>query len=85
MSADGDLAEDVDTEAIIFSDEIEERIQNLKQEKAKEESAFTRIKNKLLRMLDEQDYPRRREIKGTCQQLGDVQERAIGSFHPWVQ
>ena len=78
MSADGYLAEDVDTEAI--SDEIEERIQNLKQDKAKEKSGFTRIKNKLLRMLDEQDYPSRREIKETCQQLGDVQERAIGTM-----
>ena len=74
MSADGDLAEDVDTEAI--SDEIEERIQNLKQDKGKEKSAFTRIKNKLLRMLGEQDYPSQREIKETCHQLGDVQERA---------
>ena len=31
-------------------------------------------------MLDEQDYPSRREIKETCQQLGDVQERAIGTM-----
>ena len=78
MSADGDLAEDIDTEAI--SDEIEERIQNIKQEKAKEKSAFARTKNKLLRMLDEQDYPSQREIKETCQQLGDVQECAIGTM-----
>ena len=78
ISADGDLEEDVDTEAI--SDEIEERIQNLKQDKAKEKLASTRIKNKLFRMLDEQDYPSRRAIKETCQQLGDVQERAIGTM-----
>ena len=78
MSADSDLAEDINTEAI--SDEIEEHIQNLKQDKAKEKPAFTRIKNKLLCMLDEQDYPSRREIKETCQQIGDVQERAIGTM-----
>ena len=78
MSADSDLAEDVDAEAI--SDEIEERIQNLKPDKAKEKSTFTRIKYKLLHLLDEQDYPSRREIKETCPQLGDVQERAIGTM-----
>ena len=61
MSVNGEVADDGGEEAT--SDEIEERIENFKQEKAGQKSSFTRIKNKLLRMLDEQDYPSRREIK----------------------
>ena len=40
--------------------EEEDRIESLKQQKAKDKSAFTRIKNKLVSLLDEEDYPSRR-------------------------
>ena len=49
-------------------DEGEERIENLKQEKAKDKSAFTRVKKKMLYLLDEEDSPSRREVK----QVGSV-------------
>ena len=79
MSVNGEVADDGGEEAT--SDEIEERIENFKQEKAGQKSSFTRIKNKLLRMLDEQDYPSRREIKEMCHQLSDAQERAMETMH----
>ena len=55
MSVNGEVADDAGEEAT--SGEIEERIEDFKQDKARQKSSFTRIKNKLLRMLDEQDYP----------------------------
>ena len=61
-------------------DEEEDRIENLKQQKAKDKSAFTRIKNKLLSLLDEEDYPSRREVKAVCQKLCEVQERAMSTM-----
>ena len=75
MSVNGKVADDSDEKAT--SGEIEERIEDFKQNKARQKSSFTRIKNKLLRMVDEQDYPSRREIKEMCQQLSDAQERAM--------
>ena len=51
MSVDGEHGEAVDEE--------EERIESLRQQKAKDKSAFTRIKNKLLSLLDEEDHPSR--------------------------
>ena len=79
MSVNGEVADDGGEEAT--SGEIEERIEDLKQDKARQKSSFTRIKNKLLRMLDEQDYPSRREIKEMCHQLSDAQERAMETMH----
>ena len=79
MSVNGEVADDGGEEAT--SGEIEERIEDFKQDKARQKSSFTRIKNKLLRMLDEQDYPSRREIKEMCHQLSDAQERAMGTMH----
>ena len=79
MSVNGEVADDGGEEAT--SGEIEERIEDFKQDKARQESSFTRIKNKLLRMLDEQDYPSRREIKEMCHQLSDAQERAMETMH----
>ena len=64
MSVNGEVADDGGEEAT--SGEIEERIEDFKQDKARQKSSFTRIKNKLLRMLDEKDYPSRREIKEMC-------------------
>ena len=32
-------------------------------------------------MLDEQDYPSRREMKEMCHQLSDAQERAMETMH----
>ena len=73
MSVNGEVVDDGGEPAT--SGEIEERIEDFKQDKARQKSSFTRIKNKLLRMLDEQDYPSRREKRnvsptqrcsGTC-------------------
>ena len=79
MSVNGKVADDGGEEET--SGEIEERIDDFKQDKARQKSSFTRIKNKLLRMLDEQDYPSWREIKEMCHQLSDVQERAMETMH----
>ena len=69
MSVDGELGEAVDKEG--------ERIESLRQQKAKDKSAFTRIKNKVLSLLDEEDYPSWREVKAMCQKLCEMQERTM--------
>ena len=79
ISVNGEVEDDGGEEAT--SGEIEERIEDFKQDKARQKSSFTRIKNKLLHMLDEQDYPSRIEIKGMCHQLSDAQERAMETMH----
>ena len=79
MSVNGEVADDGGEEAI--SGEIEERIEDFKEDKARQKSSFTRIKNKLPRMPDEQDYPIRREIKEMCHQLSDAPERAMETMH----
>ena len=79
MSVNGEVEDDGGEEAT--SGEIEELIEDFKQDKARQKSSFTRIKNKLLHMLDEQDYPSRIEIKGMCHQLSDAQERAMETMH----
>jgi len=44
-------------------------IESLKQKKAKDKSAFIRIKTNLLSLLDEEDYPSQQEVKVACQRL----------------
>ena len=72
MSVDGEHGEAVDEE--------EEGIESLKPQKAKDKSAFTRIKNKLLSLLDEEDNPSRQEVKAACQKLCEVQERTVSTM-----
>ena len=57
--------------------EDEELIESIKQDKARNKSAFTRIKNKLLHLLDEEHYSSRRKVKEVYQKLYDAQERAM--------
>ena len=54
MSVDGEHVEAVGDE--------EDNIETLKQQKAKDKTAFTKNKNKLLSLLDEEVYPSRREV-----------------------
>ena len=79
MSVNGEVADDGGEEPT--SGEIEEQIEDFKQDKPTQKLSFTRIKNKLLGMLDDQDYPSRREIKKICHQLSDAQERAMETMH----
>ena len=51
----------------------EDRTESLKQQKAKDKMAFTKNKNNLLSLLDEEDYLRRWEVKAACQMLCEVQ------------
>ena len=53
---------------------------SIKQQKAKDKSAFIRIKNKLLSLLDEEDYPSWREVKAVCQKLCEVQELTMSAM-----
>lgn len=61
-------------------DDKEDRIESLKQQKAKDKTAFTKNKNKLLSLLDEEDYRSRREVKAACQMLCEVQERTMSTM-----
>lgn len=60
----------VESEHGEVTDEEESRI---KEQKIKDKSAFGRIKNKLLSLLEEEDYPSRLEVKAVCQKLCGVQ------------
>jgi len=77
MSVDGEHGEAMDEE--------EDRIESLKQQNAKDKSAFTRIKNRLLSRLDEEDYLSRREVKAVCQKLCEVQERTMSTVEELSQ
>ena len=59
------------------SHEGEERIEDLKQENSRAKLSFTRVTNKLLRLVDEEDYPSRRQVRELCKQLSEVQEHAM--------
>ena len=72
MSVDSEHGEAVDDE--------EDRIESLQQQKAKDKTAFTNKKNNLLSLLDEENYPSRREVKGACQMLCEVQERTMSTM-----
>ena len=67
------------------TDEEEDCFGSLKQRKAKDKSAFTRIKNKLLSLLDEEDYPSQREVKAVCQKLFEVQEHTMTTIEEFSQ
>ena len=56
-----------------------------KQRKAKDKSAFTRIKNKLLSLLDEKDQPSRREVKVVCEKLCEAQEQTMSTMEELSQ
>ena len=66
-------------------DDEEDRIKTLKQQKAKDKTAFTKNKNKLLSPLDEEDYPSRREVKAAYQMLCEVQERTMTTMEELSQ
>ena len=72
MSVDGEHVEAVDDE--------EDRIETLKKQKAKDKTAFTKKKNKLLSLLDEEDYSSREKVKAACQMLSEVQERTMSTM-----
>ena len=79
MSVYDEVADDSGEEAT--NGEIVERIEDFKQDKARQKSSFTRMKSKLLRMMDEQNYPSRRDIKEMCHQLSDAQEHAVETMY----
>ena len=66
-------------------DDEEDRIETLKQQKAKDKTVFTKNKNKLLSLLDEEDYPSRREVKVACEMLCEVQERTMSTMEELSQ
>ena len=70
MSVDGEHGKVMDKE--------EDQIESLKQQKAKDKLVFTRIMNKLLSLLDEEDY--QWEVKAVCQKLCEVQERTMSTM-----
>ena len=61
-------------------DEVEERIESLKQQRAKDKSAFTKTRNKLLGLLDEEECPSRREVRAICDKLSEVQEYSLDTM-----
>ena len=57
-------------------EEIEDHIEELKQEKAKAKSAFTRSRHKLLQLLED-DLPSRRAVRSAQEILNKNQEMAM--------
>ena len=66
-------------------DEEEDRFGTLKEQKTKDKSAFSGIKNKLLSLLGEENYLSRREVKAVCQKLCEVQERKMTTIEELSQ
>ena len=44
-------------------EDLEENLESLKQEKAKAKSAFTRARKQLLQLVEEMDFPSRRQVQ----------------------
>ncbi len=59
------------------TDEADKRLEMLKFRKARAKTAFTKTRNVLLSLLDEEECPSRRQIRETRQKLSDKQEQAV--------
>ena len=53
------------------------RLEELKYRKARVKTAFTKTRNQLLNLLDEEECPDRKLIKDTRRKLSDKQEKAL--------
>lgn len=58
--------------------DILQTVETLKREKSNAKAAFTRVKNQLLQLLE--DEPSRTELKSYRQELSDAQERIVNSL-----
>ena len=59
------------------TDEAEKRLEMLKFRKARAKTAFTKTRNVLLSLLDDEECPSRRQIRETREKLSDKQEQAV--------
>ena len=58
-------------------EDLEESLESLKQEKAKEKSEFTRARKQLLEMVEEMDLQSRLQVRDGEAKLDNAQERAL--------
>ncbi|XP_065052322.1 uncharacterized protein LOC135681677 [Rhopilema esculentum] len=58
-------------------EDLEEKLESLKQEKAKAKSAFTRARKQLLELVEEMDLPNRHQVRDGQTKLDSTQERAL--------
>ena len=56
---------------------IAEQETDLKKQMSREKSSFTRARNKLLFLLEDQELPSRREVKELCQKMDSYLETAM--------
>ena len=61
-------------------DEAENRLQELKYQKARAKTAFTKARNQLLNLLDEEECPNRKQIREIRRKLSDKQEQAFAAI-----
>ena len=59
------------------TDDAENRLEELKYRKARTKTAFTKTRNKLLNLLDDEECPNRRQIRDLQRELSDKQEEAV--------
>ncbi|CAB4042746.1 Nucleotide-binding oligomerization domain-containing 2, partial [Paramuricea clavata] len=62
------------------SDEAENRLQELKYQKARAKTAFTKARNQLLNLLDEEECPNRKQIREIRRKLNEKQEQAFAAI-----
>jgi hypothetical protein len=62
------------------SDEAENRLQELKYQKARAKTAFTKARNQLLNLLDEEECPNRKQIREIRRKLSEKQEQAFAAI-----
>ena len=58
-------------------EDVEERLETFKQQKAKAKTNFTRARHKLLALIDDDHPPRRSEVQEECRKLDTALEKAM--------
>ena len=58
-------------------EDVEERLETFKQQKAKAKTNFTRARHKLLALIDDDHPPRRSEVREECRKLDTALEKAM--------
>ena len=64
-------------------EDVEERLETFKQQKAKAKTNFTRARHKLLALIDDDHPPRRSEMPEECRKLDTALEKAMCYGEPF--
>ena len=77
MRCQSEFDEMTEEEQRNISEDVEERLETFKQQKAKAKTNFTRARHKLLALIDDDHPPRRSEVREECRKLDTALEKAM--------